>query len=115
MALIISLVVAGVALIETYRGSTEIEARWSRDGSNDKLTPGQVIFASIPRKLMWAWFSFFMSIQVAILETVFSYATFAASGTNTVAKIMRNIQMLFFVVAAVAVAAVMYGWLLLFI
>lgn len=64
---------------------------------------------------MWARFFFFMSVQVAILETVYSYASFAASGTNSVAKVMRYFKLLFFVVAAVALAVLMYGWLLFFI
>ena len=116
LALVIGLVVTAVILFQPYEGLKGfLGARWTCEGLDQKLTPGQVIFASVPKRLMWAWFLFLMSVQVVVLEMVYSYATFAASGTNTAAKIMRTIQILFFVVAAVALGVIMWGWLLWFI
>ncbi|KAH0283182.1 hypothetical protein KCU62_g9214, partial [Aureobasidium sp. EXF-3399] len=115
IALAIGLAVTATCLFGPYEGSQAFpKAEWTREGSVEKLKPKQVIFASLPKRLIWARFFALMSVQVAILEMVYSYAS-AASGTNTAAKIMRMIQMLFFVVAAVALGICMWGWLLFFI
>lgn len=116
LVLVIGLVISGIMLLVPINGSKkDTRARWSREGLVEKLTPRQVIFASAPERLTWAWFVFFMSVQVVILETVYSYASFAASGANTVARIMRTVQILFLAVAAVVLGIVMRGWLLWFI
>ena len=105
-----------VGLLSTYKATkADFKDRWSREGSTEKLTPGQVMSAAVPKRLKWARFLFFLWLQVWVLAWLDMYASFAASGTSKVAKVMRKFQLGFFVVAVVAVAALMYGWLLYFI
>ena len=105
-----------VALLSTYKASkADFKDRWSREGSPEKLTPGQVIYASVPKRLIWARFLLFLWPQVWILVAVDGYASITASSTCRVAKVMRKAQLGFFVVALIALSALMYGWLLFFI
>lgn len=112
---LVVLITSGILLKSFKASKADPKDSWSREGSDEKLTPGQVIFASVPKGLIWARFLFFLWPQVWILAAVDGYASITASSNCDVAKFMRKIQLLFFVVALVALAVLMYGWLLFFI
>ena len=89
-----------------------LKAEWTREGSAEKLTPGQAIFVSVSKSFIWGRCLAFLCLQVLILAAV-RWAPEAAPSASTKAKLMRTLlQELFFAVTVALVGLVMWGWLL---
>jgi hypothetical protein len=92
------------------------EAQWSRKNSDEMLTHGQVLFASIPRREIWATYIAAVCLQVFILEIVYRYAEWATSTPDGAKKRMIAwFRKLFFTVAVFLVALCTWGWMMWFI
>jgi hypothetical protein len=90
----------------------EKKAEWTRKGSDEMLTHGQVLFVSVPRPEVWSRFLGFMLLQVLIMESVYRYAELAAMTNGTKANVIAWFRNLFFAVAVFLVALFMWGWLM---
>jgi hypothetical protein len=109
----IALFLTSVGLFNSNGRTETLVPTWTREGSVEKLTPIQVIFAEYPRRFIWARFTAFMCIQVVILGLVRGYAMWAVSTTSTTkAKILMWFKDLFFAVAVVLSAICQWGWLI---
>jgi len=120
LVLATSLIITAVSLNFPYFPKTsgpqfKIKSQWTREGSDKTLTPKQVILAGVPRRFMWARFLWFLFIQVWILEAMYWYGIWATSSTGNKAKYLRRFKNLFFTVAVVVLALLMWGWLIWFI
>jgi hypothetical protein len=109
---LLSALSATTFILLLYYKDSHPEAEWTREGSAEKLTPGQVIFASVSKPFIWTRFLGFLCLQVLNLAVV-RWVTWAAPSASTKAKLMRTLlQELFFAVAVALLATFMWGWLL---
>lgn len=90
-------------------------ASWSRESIDEYLSVRQVIFATIPIKVIWGMFLATLGLDVLILQAVYSYATVAATRTNDRAGRLVSLRYCFFLLVVVIQAVLMWGWLLWFI
>ncbi|KAG9589837.1 hypothetical protein KCU77_g8125, partial [Aureobasidium melanogenum] len=85
---------------------------WSREGVNEYLSFKQVIFATIPVKVIWGMFLAILGFDVLVLQVVYSYATIAATSTDRRSASFVGFRNLFFIVVVALQAVFMWGWLL---
>ncbi|KAG9848063.1 hypothetical protein KCU98_g5663, partial [Aureobasidium melanogenum] len=85
---------------------------WSREGVDEYLSVKQVIFATIPTKVIWAMFLANLGLDVLVLQVVYSYASVAATSTDRRSGSFVSLRNLFFIVVVLLQAVFMWGWLL---
>lgn len=85
---------------------------WSREGMNGYLDVRQVMFATIPTKVIWGMFLATLGLDVLVLQAVYSYATVAATVTDDRAGKLVSLRYFFFLLVVVIQAILMWGWLL---
>lgn len=85
---------------------------WSREGINEHLSVKQVIFATVPVKVIWSMLLATLALDLLILQMMYGYASVAAATTHRWSKMCRSLEHLFFFVVMVIQAVFMWGWLL---
>lgn len=85
---------------------------WSCQGMAEYLSVKQVIFTTIPAKVLWGMFLASLGLDVLVLQAVYSYASVAAGNTDARAARFVSLRYLFFLLVVVLQAVLMWGWLL---
>ncbi|KAG9595674.1 hypothetical protein KCU77_g4256, partial [Aureobasidium melanogenum] len=115
LALLLALIlfIISIALHPNFLGPEPwSRTSWSREGVNEHLSVKQVIFATIPAKVVWGMFLAILGLNVLVLQVMYSYATIAATSTDRRSASFVGFRNLFFLVVVVLQAVFMWGWLL---
>ncbi|KAG9529532.1 hypothetical protein KCU93_g3261, partial [Aureobasidium melanogenum] len=115
LALLLALIlfIISIALRPNFFGPQPWKGTsWSRVGVDEYLSVKQVIFATIPAKVIWGMFLATLGLDVLVLQVVYSYATIAATSADRRSASFVGFRNLFFIVVVVLQAVFMWGWLL---
>lgn len=85
---------------------------WSREGMGEHLSVKQVIFATIPIRVIWGMFLATLGLNVLVLQVLYNYATSATTSNSRWSGSFVKFRHLFFLVIVVLQAVFMWGWLL---
>ncbi|KAG9691180.1 hypothetical protein KCU95_g6821, partial [Aureobasidium melanogenum] len=113
LLLAFTLFIISIALHPNFLGPQPWnKTSWSREGVDEHLSVKQVIFATIPIRVIWGMFLATLGLNVLVLQVLYNYATSAATSTYRWSGSFIKFRHLFFLVVVVLQAVFMWGWLL---
>ncbi|KAH0371016.1 hypothetical protein KCU65_g2157, partial [Aureobasidium melanogenum] len=113
LLLAFTLFIISIALHPNFLSPQEwSRTSWSREGVDEHLSVKQVIFTTIPIKVIWGMFLATLGLNVLVLQVLYNYASSAATSTHRWSGSFMRFRHLFFLVVVVLQAVFMWGWLL---